>query len=517
MASLSSFLQPLARFLKPVRRFFVKLWKRYRSLAIWLQAIIALVLIVAAIALISFLSNLGPKPEAINSTPTVTLATVSELAGNGSSVGVIGSVRSVAEADILAQSGGTVKSVRTQIGASVPAGYVIAQLDNASQQAAVLQAEGSYDAAIAARSGASPTDIATSALNTYTASYNSLDSILKTYVDTYYGDPGAFGPMFLISPNPFDFEYFPRKRAALANAMNTWQSHLPSASSANAPQLLDEADTDVRQAAALVTDIAAAATKHNTDANAAQLAALASARAGIASLQASITAAKQANKSQGTSATAGADANVKIALGSLRAAQANLEKTLVRAPISGQVNFLPIRTGDYVTAFQHVATVAQNGALEIVTYVSEDDRSLLTVGTKVTIEDTYSGLITSIAPALDPVKKQIEIHIGVNGKTSLENGQSVRIGLPGAVRPATVATTTQTLLLPLTSLKLTPSARVVFSVSEDGRLVAHAVEIGDVRGDRIEIRTALPADLRIVTDARGLSEGQKVTIATAAL
>lgn len=296
--------------------------------------------------------------------------------------------------------------------------------------------------------------------------------------------------------------------------MDVWRSHLSSATSANAPALLAEADTLTRQANSLVTDIGTAATKYNSDANATQLAGLASARSGIASLQASITAAKQSNQGQSTAATAGADASVKSALGSLRAAQANLEKTLVRAPIGGQVNFFPIRVGDYVQPLSHVATVAQNGALEIVSFVSEDNRALLSVGTKVTVEDKYQGVVTSIAPALDPVTKQIEVHVAVTGTNELVNGQSVHIGLPNVAPVVTTATSTGPTLLPLTALKLTPAARVVFSVGEDGRLVAHAVEIGDVRGDRIEIRTSLPSDLRIVTDARGLSEGQKVNVAT---
>jgi multidrug efflux pump subunit AcrA (membrane-fusion protein) len=187
----------------------------------------------------------------------------------------------------------------------------------------------------------------------------------------------------------------------------------------------------------------------------------------------------------------------------------------VRAPIAGSLNFLPIHVGDYVTAFTHVATVAQNGALEIVTSVSEENRTHLAVGMSVNIEEKLKGVITSIAPALDPITKQIEVHVAVTGGSTLVNGQSVRIALPTEVARST-ATSTGPLLLPLTSLKLTPSARVVFSIGEDGRLIPHPVEIGDVRGDRIEVLTALPADLRIVTDARGLSEGQKVNVATSA-
>jgi multidrug efflux pump subunit AcrA (membrane-fusion protein) len=509
MASFS--FRPLAHRMTSIGTRLAPLWRRYRALPFWLQAVIAVVTIIAVLALGSFLAGLGKKnPE--QTLATVTLTSIGELSGGGVSVGGIGSVRSITEAAILAESGGVVKSVRTSVGASVPAGFVLAELDNASQRAAVLQAEGAYDAAIAARAGASPGDIAASALNTYTSSYASLDTILRTYVDTFYGTTGAQGPQFLIAPAPFDLSYFPMKRAQLTQAMNAWRARLASASSKDAPALLAEAEAITRQANALTNDIATVATRNGTDANASQLAALATARSSIASLQATLTAAKQANQSQGTSATAGVDASVKSALGTLRAAQANLEKTLVRAPLSGQVNFLPIRVGDYVTPLSHVATVAQNGALEIVTYVSEDTRAHLAVGMKVTVEEKYGGVITSIAPALDPVTKQIEVKIAVNSGTPLVNGQSVHIAFPFTPPAQAASQSAGPILLPLTTLKLTPSARVVFTVGAEGRLSAHPVDIGNVRGDRIEILTPLPSDMRIVADARGLADGQKVNV-----
>jgi len=504
---------PIMGFFVRVRRFLTITWKRYRSLALWLQIIIGIVIIVGLLALGSFLSGLGAQSDTTTTTPTVTLSTVGDLAGNGSSVGIIGSVRSITEADILAQSGGTVTGVHAEVGAQVPAGFVIASLDNASQEAAVLQAEGAYDSAVAAREGASPTDIASNARNTYQTAYSTLDTLLKTDVDTFFGAPGPLGPTFLISPNPFDLNYFSPKRQAIINAMATWRTNLATADGSDPAVLLAEAQTDTQMVSSLLTDIATAATKNNTDASATQLAALATARAGVATLASSITSAKVAYQGQGTAASAGANASVKTALGSLRAAQAQLEKTLVRAPIAGQLNFMPLHIGDYVQPLMHVATVAQNGALEIVSYISEDDRALLSVGTKVQVEDQFPGVVTEIAPALDPVTKQIEVHIAVDGTSSLVNGQSVRVALPGAVA-ATTTVATGPILLPLTSLKLTPSARVVFSVGPDGKLVSHAVQIGDVRGDRIEITTALPSDLRIVTDARGLSDGEKVTVAT---
>jgi RND family efflux transporter MFP subunit len=488
------------------------LWGVYRARPFWQQVVLGIVAVLLLFFIFSLLRGGSAGSTTTSGVPTVSLATVGSLSGTGGMVSVIGTVRSITEADILAQSGGTVTALHASLGTVVGTGYVIAELENASQRAAVLQAEGSYEAAIAARSGTSVSTVADSARNTYATAFSTLDSLLKSDIDTLFGDPGGLGPQILISHGPYDYGYFPIKRKALDDAMTTWRSHLSSAASTDPEVLLQEADTIVRQAIALGNDLSVSATKVGNDATDDQEAALEAARAGFTTVQASITAAKSSYQSQSTSATAGADASVKIALGSLRAAQAQLEKTLIRAPIGGTINFLPIRRGDYVTALTHVATVAQNGALEITSNISEESRQALLVGGKVTIEDAYPGVITSIAPALDPVTKQIEIRVALTGTSPLVNGQSVRIALPS---DAPVSAVSGPLLLPLTALKLTPSARVVFSVGPDERLIAHTVTIGDVHGDRIEITSELPQDLRIATDARGLSEGQKVAIAAA--
>lgn len=514
----SSFMSRLRGIFHSVRTRSSRIWTSYRQMPLWQQIGIALVILAVLYGISTLLRGGAAASDTNTTAPAVTLATVASLSGTSGSVNVLGTVRSISEADILAQSGGSVTALHAGLGAYVPTGYVIAELENASQRASVLQAEGSYDAALALQAGASPTDIAATARNTYTTAYSTLDTLLKSDIDLFFGDTGGQGPQLLISNTPYDYAYFPMKRQALTNAMTTWQQHLATAASSDPQTLLNEADMIVRLATALGNDLSRAATQPNSNANSAQLAALATARAGFASLQASITAAKTSYQGQNTSATAGTAASIKIALGSLRAAQAQLEKTLIRAPISGTVNFLTLHVGDYVTPLTHVATVAQNGALEITASVSEDTSSHLSVATKVLVEDIYPAVITSIAPALDPVTKQIEMHVTLTGKSPLVNGQSVRISLPTDTtnaKPATVATSTaQALLLPLTALKLTPAARVVFSVGTDDRLVAHPVTIGEVHGDRIEVTTALPEDLRIVTDARGLSEGQKVMIST---
>ncbi len=512
-----------------VRAFSARTWSWYRGRKRWQQIVIALILIALLVALIVFLRR-DPASDLANQQRTVTLQTVSELSGNGSNVSIIGSVRSVTEADILAQSGGTVRRVHTAIGQSVGAGAIIAELENASERASVLQAEGSYESALAARSitraqaGSSEESLEEaerSARNTYRTAFTTIDSLLTIEIQSVFGGT-SITPGLLLNTGSgprMSEEYSALRRTELT----TWRRALDSADSKNPETLLSESEVVVQRLSAFLVELSRAAAQANSGATATQKGNIASARATADSLLATISAERDQLRAARTAATVGsrqsesqngqvssADAQVKTALGVLRAAQAQLEKTIVRAPIAGTVNFLPIRVGDYVTSFTHVATVARNNALEIVAYVSEDDRDLLAAGTEVTIEDATPGVVTSISPALDPVTKQIEVHIAVEGESELVNGQSVRIALPNAV--AATLETEGPVLLPLSAVKLRADERIVFTVNEEGRLVAMPVEIGDVRGDRIEIRTPLSAELRIVKDARGLSDGERVRV-----
>jgi multidrug resistance efflux pump len=232
-----------------------------------------------------------------------------------------------------------------------------------------------------------------------------------------------------------------------------------------------------------------------------------------------------------TSGVTSSEATVEEALGGLRAAQAAYEKTVIRAPIAGTINYLQIHVGDNISVNQHVATVARNNALEVVLQLSQDDANRLAVGDTLTINGTDKGIVTTIAPALNPTTEQIEVDVAVNdvngaSPTDLVNGQSVQVTLPALAADASVdansttstsentSSTTSAVELPLTAVKLLPNERDVFTVDSTGHIIAHQVTIGDVIGDRIQILTPLPPDLEIVTDARGLSAGDAVLVST---
>lgn len=496
-----------------VRALIVRTWKKYRSMRPRNQLIGAGILALVIIGLIVLMHSFASTKAVGDQPRTVSLAPASSLSGTSDGASVLGLVRSVTEATLLAESGGTVRAVHTSLGASVPAGFVLAELENASQRAQVLQAEGAYDAAIASRSAVSPTDVTSTVRNTYRAAFAAADNALTSEVDSVFGDETALGPELIISRGSYSVDYFPRGRAQLDSLMSTWRLHQATLST-DAPEVeLQEAQTILDTFASFLGELTQAANETNSNATATQKANLASARATVNAQLSAVASAREAYRGKSITSTASVNASVKQALGSLRGAQAQLEKTLVRAPIAGTVNFFPIRTGDYVTAYTHVATVAQNGSLEIVASVSEETRANLAVGDAITVESTYSGIITAIAPALDPSTRQIEIRIAVSGaKTDLVNGQSVHITLPNTTSTKAVA---GPLMLPLASVKLLAQTREVFTVGEDGRLVGHQVTVGQVHGSRIEVLSGISPEARIVTDARGLSDGQKVSVADA--
>ena len=384
--------------------------------------------------------------------PTVTLSTVGSLAGNTTGSTIIGTVQSLSEADILAQSAGTVTQVNTQVGSVVPAGFVIAALDNASEAAAVLQAQGAYNGAVAARnitslqSGNAQGSFAeaqTAARNTYSSAYTAIDTALTGEADQLFGNPTPTGPQLLIDQgSSVDLS---QRRRALTDTLNAWSASINSSSAQDPQALLNQAFTYTQTVSTFLTDLAAAANAHNSGATPAQLAALGAARATIEGQLSAISGARDAYNAKKTAAQVGAaqttstdgaiasaDATVQSALGGLRAAQAAYERTVVRAPIGGTVNFMPLHVGDYVTNLMHVATVAKNGALEIVAYVSQGDRQSITVGSHVNVEGTHDGIVTSVAPALDPVTQQVEVHIAIDNAPELLNGQTVSITLPNA-------------------------------------------------------------------------------------
>ena len=533
--------QHFEKIVRDARDMRVQSWRWYREQALWRQVLEAIVLLLIIIAIGRMFS--GDKAEEVpeQANRVVTVAPVSDLANSDTELPLLGTITSTSEATIRSESSGKLNRVYKKLGDYVTAGQIIAEFDNAAERAAVLQAEGAYDSAKAARdiarinsgnTASSLNDTKTNALNAIYSAYNSMDDVVRVKTDVYFNDPRFDDATFIPSIPDAQLKYsVEAERKSIEKILVGRAARNKSlAVDSDLVGELNVIQNEVSTVKAYIDDLSSAMSKAVPDANYSQTsldsakAVLSVSRASIASavsavsasrtsLNSAIAAEQVAGKTSGTTSgsTATADANVKTALGAYNAALARLENTVIRSPISGTLNSLSIRTGDFISAFTQVAVVSNNGALEVVTYVTEDDAKRIQVGNSVLIDNTTKGIVTRIASAIDPSTKKIEVRVGLTDKnSSLVNGQSVRIVI--TKEKQVVTTNSGPITIPISALKLTPNGAYVFTVSATSSLVAVPVKEGAILGDQIQILSGLLGTESIVTDARGLKEGMTVTI-----
>ena len=447
------------------------------------------------------------------------------------SVALVGTVRAVNEAQIQTERGGRVTSVRVKAGDSIPAGTIIATLENASEYASLLQAEGSYEAALAAaaQSNVGVNETANNlnqalknAENTYQGAYTTVSDMVYNSLDTFYSNPES-GIVGLRIDGGSNTIFLNSEREAFRSLLSTWQgSSNADINSTNYNSLLSQAITNAERTRNLVDALlnrvnnAKETETLNGQPVTSYSAGLNANRATLNSLISSLTNARTAIENAeeavtraeigGTSSTvSSANAQVKQALGSLRGAQANYEKTILRSSIAGTVNSLKVNTGDYLAPSTQVAEVANNNALEISVFVGEADLALVAIGDQVTIGNGTLGTVVSIAPGIDSTTQKTEVKIAAED-ANLTNGDTVVVNLKIENRNEVDAT----LLIPITAVKFTASEGSVFVV-EDNKLKSVPITIGEIRSNLIEVVDGITAKTPIIKDARGLSEGQLVT------
>lgn len=507
---------------------------------------------ISAVALIGSHYKNAPATDAEVVVPAdrgVTLAGVGDLSLNTSPLPLLGTVVSRNEANIRAESSGKLAVVYKKLGDYVSAGEIIAEFDNGAERAGLLQASGAYDAAkvgqttaalssntAAISSGSADLSLEsakTSALNAINAAYVSLDDAVRVKSDGSFRNPQTRDPQFIVTTSDAKLSIsLPQERATIEELLKAREAkNRTLTTNSDLVSELNAVESDTMTVKNYLDNLSLAFSHAIPDASVPQatidgykasnglartgvsgaLTAIGGARSALnGSIAGSMVAANNLTQSSHGSSLA-ADASVKAALGALNAAQVRLEKTIVRSPISGTINSLAVETGDYVSPYGDIAVVSNNGALEILAYATDEDAKVLKVGGKVIINDMTNGIITRIASALDPKTKKIEVRIGINGNSNnLTNGQSVRVNAARAIAP--IGKKASVIQIPLSALKITPTGTIVFTVSASSTLIAHNVKEGALMGDQIVIAEGLTPDMVIVTDARGLKDGAKVTV-----
>lgn len=474
----------------------------------------------------------------------VTLARVTDLTNKDADLPLLGTVTSVSEATIRAESSGKLNRVYKKLGDSVVAGQVIAEFENSAERAALLQAEGAYDSAKAARdiarinsgtTNSSLSDVKTATINTLSSAYTTMDDVIHVKTDTAYSNPRDSEATFLPTvPDQSLVNSLEAKRKIIEGILTNREARNKTLTQTS--DLTAEITTALTEAQTIkkyLDDLATAYNKALPDAQFTQTmldagkANIGTARVAISgtitalnaartTLTASIAAQEISGKTvtPGESSTATADAAVKSALGVYNAALSRLEKTVIRSPINGTLNSLSIETGDFITAFTEVAVVSNNGALEVLSYVTDEDARRIAVGNEVSIDSGIKGIITRKAQAIDPKTKKIEVRIGITDtKTTLVNGQSVRITISKTKETSnSLSLASGPIKIPLSALKLTPQGAFVFTLDASSTLVAIPVKEGALLGEDVQVLSGLTGSEEIVVDARGLKAGTTVTV-----
>lgn len=492
-----------------------------------------LVVVLGMVAFIALSGSDAPAEEVRTSLPVVTLSTVSDF-GSASTFTVVGTVRAVSEAKLQAEAGGRITAVNVKIGDRVSAGSVLGSIENGSERAQLLQAEAMYESALAsvAVSEISVGDAENAlrsaennAVTTYRNAYiTAHDNTLNT-VDQFFGNPDSPMPGIRIS-SAGQSEYLRTARYSFGKTLALWQKESTTLTTqSDLDGALSTGEKRTQELIGILDALVYAVGKADKDdvlngkAVSEYMPELNDARASlnatlstIANVQTALTSARENVRRAQIGGTENpevslANAQVKQALGALRSAQVQYEKTLVRTPISGIVNALNITQGEYLNVGAQTAIVANNGSLEISTALGEKDLARVRIGDTVSINNATVGTISQIAPAIDPSTGKSEVRISVDEATSLKNGTTVSVAFSENTQKDS-----SMMVVPLKAIKMLASGSVVFGVSDTNTLVAYPVTLGALLGDSVEVTEGITKESKIITDARGRKEGDAVTV-----
>ncbi len=495
--------------------------------------VVALLLIIGVVAL----SGNSEEVAEVSAEPTAPSVQVTSMAtyNGASSLSLIGTARAFTEAQVTAERAGRVVAVNVTLGQTVAAGQIIALLESASERAAVTQAEGAYEAAQAAtaQSGVGVDEANNNLVNTQNAaittvrnSFTTVQGVIVNNIDSFFSNPNGMIPGLRINGRG-NTSFLNSERVAYQTLLPEWQTETNTLQADGLTVALTEAQVRVQRTLTLVDTFISIFTDQSSGTSytdeelqsfsttfsglrSTLLATLSSLEQAESSLLAAEDGVKRAQIASSGGTTSAADAQIKQALGALQAAQANLAKSVLRSPISGTVNALDIRTGDFVGSFTTIATVANNAALEVVTFVGDGERAQFEVDNEVTINDRFAGRVVAVSPALDPITRKTEVRIAIED-TTIANGDTVRI-TTASTTGASLLDESVPRLIPLTAVKFSATDGIVFVV-EDSRLVERRVELGEIRGSSVVVESGLETDTRFVRDARGLVAGETVDVA----
>lgn len=407
--------------------------------------LIATVSVISIVAVGGVFYSVSKKPS--NALYTVSRGTVTE------SVTATGKVQAAQTIDLSFEKGGKVTAVKAVVGTSVVAGTLLAQTDNTDLFAQLEQAQGTLKVQQAKldslQIGTRP-ELLAIAQNTVTGAqtvlsqskeaeaaavrdaYIKADDAIHNKVDVFFVDPRTISPAltFVTSSSQLEIN-LKADRVMIENLLRNWQGEVLTVSGddANLSSAVDHAKANLTTIGKFLSDVNTALVEALPSGNvtvstiSTYQGSVTTARVSLSAALSSVISTETARKgaetalqnAQGqlTLSNAGAtaedkaaqQAQVDVALAGVHAVQAQLAKTIIRAPIDGVITKNDAHIGEIANQSEPLISMISNARFEIETFVSEADIAKVAVGNMVEVRlDAYQGATTFKATviAVDP-------------------------------------------------------------------------------------------------------------------
>ena len=191
--------------------------------------------------------------------------------------------------------------------------------------------------------------------------------------------------------------------------------------------------------------------------------------------------------------------------------EAQLSKTIIRAPFSGTIGLRSISKGTYVTPTTVIAKLVNTDELKITFSVPEKYASQVNVGTILTFttsdsREQHSATIYAIDPEVDIATRTLRMRaIMDNRENKLYPGAYANVQLP-------LETVNDALLVPSESLIPVQNGKKIF-ILENGKAKEIDVEIGARTGKAVRVLTNLQVGDTVLTyGVMALQNGSPVEV-----
>jgi RND family efflux transporter MFP subunit len=489
--------------------------------------------------------------------PKVDLINLEEYQAGGAFIDAIGEVESLEQVELKSQISERVRRINFGIGDAIKVGQVLVELNNTELFAQLKQVEGFFEAEQARleelKKGARTEDIQIKDVdlkNTEQDLDNSYNNLLISLHDSFARADDAVRTkttaLFSGSKNTFyklTFDSCDIQAAIDATqlrleaevALDNWRGELNSLELASTNNQIDSALVNGEGHLNLALELLNRTNDNLVTSCASENTSLDGARLNVNAARSIIVGAITSLNSQAqnvqrqkllvermknefskllagatTEQMAAQEARVKSAQAQLQSAQAQFSKTIITSPINGNVASLPVRLGDLVSPGQLLGSIVNTSGLQVKTFVNSRDVVLITEGAEAVIENDAHGIVTRIAPSIDPATNKVEVVVAVNNESEdqLIIGQftNIEIAVNEDLREKDV------FLLPLQVVRATGEGAFIYVLDEQNIISQKKITLGRVIGELVEVLEGLQGTASILSSVRGLEPGQKVEL-----